>query len=192
MLSQHFKDKRILLGSQSPRRKELLSGLGLSFETISIDCDESYPPELSGGEITEFIAKSKSQAYGNLAADEILITADTIVWLDGEKLGKPKNKEEATLMLSKMSGRTHKVFSSATVRSDSRMVSVTDCTEVKIEGLSEAEIEFYVSRFKPYDKAGSYAIQEWLGLAKIPSINGSFYTVMGLPTEKLYAVLSSF
>lgn len=192
MLSQRFKNKKILLGSQSPRRRELLEGLGLTFETVNVDCDESYPSELTGGAITEFISKSKSLAYGELKTDEILITADTIVWLDGEKLGKPKTKEEAVRMLSQMSGRIHEVFSSASVRSADRMISVTDCTEVSVDPLSKSEIEFYVEGFRPYDKAGSYAIQEWLGLAKIPSINGSFYTVMGLPTEKLYAVLSSF
>ncbi|MDO5615362.1 MAG: Maf family nucleotide pyrophosphatase [Cruoricaptor ignavus] len=179
----------ILLASQSPRRKELLASLGFDFQVVSIDCEEVYPPNLEVEHIAVFLSELKANAYKNLSENDILITADTIVALDKEILGKPKNKSEAKEMLRKLSGQTHQVYTGITIRTQTQSKTLTDVAHVECSNLNDAEIDDYIYRFQPMDKAGSYGIQEWLGMAKITKINGSFYTIMGLPTHLIYEEL---
>lgn len=192
LLQEKLKDKKTLLGSKSPRRKELLKGLELEFTTVEIVSDETYPEELKKEAITEFISKGKAAAYSNLKENEILITADTIVWLEDEKLGKPKDFEDAFRILSKMSGKTHSVYTSVTLTSTEKSLTFSDETQVVFDKITEEEIKFYIENFQPFDKAGAYGIQEWLGFAKISEIKGSYYNVMGLPLPKLYSELLKF
>ena len=192
LLQEKLADKKIILASQSPRRQELLHGLGIDFSIVKIDADESYPAELSGEKITEFISASKANAYQNLKENEILITADTLVWLDGEVLGKPKNYEDAFSMIRKMAGKTHEVFTSISLKSTEKLVTFSDCTAVQFAEISDEEIRYYLDNFQPYDKAGSYGIQDWIGYTKIIGIKGCYYNVMGLPLPKLYTELIDF
>ena len=183
---------KILLASKSPRRKELLQSLGYDFEVISVKCDEVYPPNLKAEDIAGYLSALKVNACINISDEDILITADTVVAVDGEVLGKPQNKTEAKEMLRKLSGKTHQVYTGITVKKGNRIVTQTDVASVKIMDLTEEEIEFYIENFQPFDKAGSYGIQEWLGMAKISEIHGSFYNIMGLPTHLLYHILKDF
>lgn len=189
MLAEKLKDKNILLASKSPRRQALLKGLGIDFETVHIDADESYPPELKREKITEFIAQSKAMAYGQLKAGEILLTADTIVWFNDKKIGKPKDKTAAFEMLNQMSGQTHEVFTSVCIRTEHQLKCFSETTEVCFDELSQAEIDFYIANFHPYDKAGAYGIQDWFGYTQVSGIKGDYYNVMGLPLRKLYQML---
>lgn len=183
----------IILGSQSPRRRELLAGLDIPFDCISIDADESFPSTLKGGDIPLFIAGQKAAAYAaRLKADELLITADTIVWLDGEMLGKPKDEADARLMLSKLSGKTHQVYTGVCLTTVKGQESFVACTDVTFKTLSEQEIAYYVEKYKPLDKAGAYGIQEWIGYTGVTAINGSYFNVMGLPVQRLSERLTSF
>ncbi len=186
MLQDKFKNKKILLASQSPRRQELLKGLDIDFEIVKIEADESFPSHLVREEITEFISKNKSDAYENLHPNEILITADTLVWLDNEMLGKPKDYLEAVEMLKNLSDSTHEVFTSVTIRSLTDSQTFSEATEVSFDSISDEEIHHYLKTYKPFDKAGAYGIQDWLGYAKISKISGCYYNVMGLPLRKLY------
>lgn len=181
---------RIILGSASPRRKELLQSLGYDFTVVNINCDEVYPESLRPKEVTAYLSLLKSEAYSEIQAGEILITADTIVVLEDEILGKPKNLVESMEMLMKLSGKIHTVYTSFTVRTDKESVTTTDFSKVEFGNISEKEARYYIENYSPLDKAGSYGIQDWLGLAKIKSIQGSFYTVMGLPTHLLHDILS--
>ncbi len=192
MLQNQFKNKHFLLASQSPRRQELLKGLDIDFKIVQIETDESFPPHLVREEITEFISKNKSEAYGDLLPNEILITADTLVWLDNEILGKPQDYEEAVKMLRNLSDSTHEVFTSLTIRSVSDSQTFSETTEVSFDPISDEEIHYYLKTYKPFDKAGAYGIQDWLGYAKISRINGCYYNVMGLPLRKLYLELQNF
>ena len=192
MLQEKFKQNTFLLGSQSPRRQELLKGLGLDFTIVQIDCDETYPKDLVREEITEHISKNKAEAYENLHPNEILITADTLVWLDNLVLGKPKDEEDAFQMIDRMAGKVHEVFTSVTLRSTEKSVSFSETTQVHLDEFSHEEILYYIQNFKPFDKAGAYGIQDWLGYAKISNINGCYYNVMGLPLRKLYQELQDF
>ena len=192
MLQEKFNNNKILLGSQSPRRQELLKGLGLDFQVVKIDSDESYPKELVREEITEHISKNKAEAYENLHPNEILITADTLVWLDNLVLGKPKDEEDAFQMIDRMAGKVHEVFTSVTLRSTEKSVTFSETTQVHLDEFSHEEIYYYIHNFKPFDKAGAYGIQDWLGYVKISSIQGCFYNVMGLPLRKLYKELQEF
>ena len=192
LLQEKLKNKNLVLASQSPRRQELLKGLNIDFQIIKIDADESYPENLIREEITEFISKTKSEAYPNLKENEILITADTLVWLENEVLGKPKNKNEAFEMIRRMSGKTHEVFTSVTLRNTEKSVTFSETTEVSFDEFTDEEIDFYIRNFQPFDKAGAYGIQDWLGYAKISKINGCYYNVMGLPLRKLYNELLIF
>ncbi len=189
MLQDKFKDKKILLASQSPRRQELLKGLGLEFSIIKINADESYPHDLVREEITEFISQSKADAYEIKNSNEILITADTLVWLDNLIMGKPKDYEDAFQMIRRMSGKIHEVFTSVTIKTKDKTVSFSETTEVVFDEFSDKEIEYYIQNHQPFDKAGAYGIQDWLGYAKISRINGCYYNVMGLPLHQLYKVL---
>ncbi len=190
----NLKGKRIVLASASPRRKELLAGLELNFEVSLIDgIDESYPEGLGMEQIPEYISKKKAQAYvDGMADDVIVITADTIVWKDGEVLGKPCSAADAAAMLRKLSGATHQVISGVTVMSKEKSVTFSCLTDVEFDVLSDEEISHYVESYKPMDKAGAYGIQEYIGYIGVRWIRGSYFNVMGLPVQKLYAVLKAF
>lgn len=180
---------KILLASQSPRRKELLQSMGYGFEVVAVDCEERYPANLVAENVAGYLSELKAKSFRRLSGDEVLITADTIVALDGEVLGKPKNYQEASEMLKKLSGRTHKVFTGITVRHPGQTITKTDVADVTFAEITDEEIQTYISVHRPFDKAGAYGIQEWLGMAKVRCIHGSFYTIMGLPTHLLYELL---
>ena len=182
---------KVILASGSPRRRELMAGLGGNYEVrILPDVDESYPDTLQGEEIPLYIAKEKADAYiPMMQPDELIITADTIVWLDGKVLGKPRDREDALQMLRTMSGRTHKVFTGVCITTTDWQRSFTAQTEVRFATLSEDEIIYYVDNFKPMDKAGAYGVQEWIGFIGVENISGSYYNIMGLPVQKLYREL---
>ena len=182
---------KVILASNSPRRKELLAGLGVDYEVRTLpDVDESYPETLQGADIPLYIAKEKADAYvAMMQPGELMITADTIVWLDGKVLGKPQDKEDALQMLRTMSGRTHEVFTGVCITTTDWQRSFTAQTEVRFATLSEEEIAYYVDNFQPMDKAGAYGVQEWIGFIGVENISGSYYNIMGLPVQKLYREL---
>ena len=187
----HLPGYRLILGSASPRRKELLAGLDLDFTVdTATDCDESYDPAIPREEIPLRIAEAKSAGFHRpLADDEVLITADTMVFCDEAIMGKPKNREEAVRMLRTLSGRTHTVTTGVYVRSNRACEGFTCTSEVVFSRLEDSEIEYYVDKYSPLDKAGAYGIQEWIGYIGITSIKGSYYNIMGLPVQRLYSVL---
>lgn len=187
----NLKKYKVILASNSPRRKELLAGLGVDYEVRTLpDVDESYPETLKGADIPLYIAKEKADAYLNMMQPgELMITADTIVWLDGKVLGKPADREDALRMLREMSGRTHEVFTGVCVTTTEWQRSFTAQTEVRFASLSEEEINYYVDQFKPMDKAGAYGVQEWIGFIGVENISGSYYNIMGLPVQRLYKEL---
>jgi len=180
---------KILLASQSPRRKELLSSLGFDFEVVKIDCEEIVPKHIKVGEAAGYLSELKASAFRNLEENETLLTADTVVAIDNQFLGKPTNEEEAREMLQLLSGKTHQVYTGITIKTVHNTITETDVADVEVDILTNDEIEFYIQNYKPFDKAGSYGIQEWLGMAKIKKIHGSFYTIMGLPTHLVYKIL---
>lgn len=177
---------RIILASQSPRRKELLRDLGFDFETINLDIDESYPSELNPNEVAGYLSQLKAESYSALLPNELLITADTIVVSQNKILGKPIHRQEAIEMILGLSGSIHQVYTAVTLRTMDGSQTFTDIAEVEFALISKEEAMFYVENYQPMDKAGAYGIQEWLGMAKINRINGSFYTIMGLPTHLIY------
>ncbi|MCQ2231610.1 MAG: Maf-like protein [Paludibacteraceae bacterium] len=185
---------KIILASNSPRRKELLGGLELSFEVKTIKgLEESYPAELVEGEIPLFLARQKASAYDSMIeADTMIITADTIVWLGDEVMGKPKSREEAIRMLTKLAGNTHQVYTGVCVKTAEKEVCFVDRADVTFTQLTPEEIAFYVDKYKPFDKAGSYGVQEWIGYVAVERIVGSFYNIMGLPVQRLYQALKAF
>lgn len=187
----NLKKYKVILASNSPRRKELLAGLGVDYEVRTLpDVDESYPETLKGADIPLYIAKEKSDAYlGMMQPGELIITADTIVWLDDKVLGKPRDREEALQMLRDMSGRTHEVFTGVCLTTTEWQRSFAAQTEVRFSPLSEEEITYYVDKYKPMDKAGAYGVQEWIGFIGVENISGSYYNIMGLPVQKLYREL---
>ena len=193
-LSKHLEGRRLILASGSPRRRELLGELGLEFTLGQIkDYDETYPASLKYDEIPAYIAEQKSVHYkGELEPGDILITSDTIVAIDGDILGKPKDKSEAIKMLRELSGRTHHVVTGVCLRSTDKTLTFSDTCQVTFDILSDEDIEYYIDNFKPFDKAGAYGIQEWIGLSNIKSITGSVYTVIGLPVQQLYKALMLF
>lgn len=184
-------EPRLILASNSPRRRELLAGLGYPYEVRVLDCiDESYPDTLRGREVAAYISRAKASAYrATMAQDEVIITADTIVCFDDEVLGKPADEAEAMAMLRRLSGHTHQVYTGVTivsVKGDTTFVSRTDVT---FATLTEEEIQHYVIHYRPMDKAGAYGIQEWIGYIGVEHIEGSYFNVMGLPVQRLYAEL---
>lgn len=182
--------RQIILGSQSPRRRELMAGLDWPFTAVTIDADESFPNDLQGGDIPLYISRAKAHAYkGNLTKDDILITSDTIVWLDGQMLGKPHSVDDAKAMLRKLSGRTHQVYTGVCVLADGQEHTLVDCTDVTFRSLSDEEIDYYVEKYKPLDKAGAYGVQEWIGYVGVSSMRGSYFNVMGFPIERVYRLL---
>lgn len=192
MLSENFVKHEIILASQSPRRKELLERLDINFTTLSLDVEESYPNMLKKQEITEFLTNKKKEAYKDWRDNHILITADTIVWHNDAALGKPANEQEAIEMLQQLSGHRHEVITSVGIFSTSKEIILSETTHVTFEPLTQDEIEYYVINYRPYDKAGGYGIQEWIGYIGISEIKGSYYNVMGLPVHKLYHALKEF
>ena len=182
---------RYILASNSPRRKELLAGLGLDFEVRVIDgIDESYPASLPASDVAQYIADKKAQAYrASMAPDELIITADTVVIVGSDILGKPKDEADAVRMLREISGRTHQVTTGVCLTTATRQRSFSVTTDVTFKQLTDAEIQHYVTTYRPFDKAGAYGIQEWIGYIGVTGLHGSYYNVMGLPVQRIYTEL---
>ena len=198
---EDLKKYSVVLASNSPRRKELLSGLGVNFSVKTLpDVDESFPDALKGEEIPLFIARKKADAYkmlfSSVNSNEVeepllVITADTIVWLEDEVLGKPANATEARAMLSKLSGKKHQVITGVCLTTASWQKSFAAVSEVQFSSLTEEEMDYYIHNYCPYDKAGAYGVQEWIGFIGVESIQGSYFNVMGLPIQRLYRELKT-
>lgn len=198
---EDLKKYSVVLASNSPRRKELLSGLGVNFSVKTLpDVDESFPDTLKGEEIPLFIARKKADAYkvlfSSVTSNEVeepllVITADTIVWLEDEVLGKPANATEARAMLSKLSGKKHQVITGVCLTTASWQKSFAAASEVQFSSLTEEEMDYYIQNYCPYDKAGAYGVQEWIGFIGVESIQGSYFNVMGLPIQRLYRELKT-
>lgn len=184
---------KIILASQSPRRKQLLEWAEIPFEIVVKETDELYPPGLSPEEIAVYVAKNKALAVQEITGPgKIVLAADTIVVLNEAIIGKPVHREEAVSILFALSGEKHKVITGVVIRKDDQEIAFADSTEVKFHKLTIEQIEYYVDKYKPYDKAGAYAIQEWIGVVGIKSIDGDFYNVMGLPVSRVVKALSKF
>lgn len=185
---------KMILASNSPRRKELLGGLGIDFEVRTLrDIDESYPDTLKGEDIPIFISGKKAEAYKQgMADDEMIITADTIVYDNGYVLGKPKDRGEAIQMLRELSGHAHEVITGVSIVTKEKTVQFASTSKVTFAALTDEEIAYYVDHYKPYDKAGAYGIQEWIGYVAVTRIEGSYFNVMGLPIQRLYTELKQF
>ena len=193
MILKNLKNKKLVLASKSPRRQQLLAGMDVEFEVRTKDVDESCPAALRGGEIPSYLAKVKADAFRQeLAPNEVLITADTVVWVDDQVLNKPENREEAISMLKLLSGNVHHVYTGVSVVSKDKSVVFVDETKVEFVLLNDEEIAHYIDKYKPYDKAGSYGVQEFIGYIGINRLEGSYFNVMGLPVHKLYEVLKDF
>jgi len=193
MLNLNPKNYNIILASQSPRRKELLEKLGYTFKQITKEVEENFPKELAIEKVAEYLSNKKAAAYKNeIKTNDLLITSDTTVCLENEILGKAKSAAQASQMLKQLSGKTHLVITGVTLKSHTKSVSFSVTTEVQMKPLSAKEIEYYVQNFQPYDKAGAYGIQEWIGFIGVENINGSFYNVMGLPLKELYEEIINF
>ncbi|MCX6260352.1 MAG: Maf-like protein [Bacteroidia bacterium] len=193
MVIEDLNKYRILLASRSPRRQELLRELGLNFEVAVRDWSEKYPDHLKGEEIPLYVAAEKAKTFrSEIKENEIVITADTVVWCDNEVLDKPIDKEDARRIIREISGNTHEVITGVCLLSARKQTSFYSSTKVTFSELSDDEIEYYISNFSPYDKAGAYGIQEWIGLAACSHIEGSYFNVMGLPVEQVYHELQKF
>jgi septum formation protein len=184
----------IILASNSPRRKELLSGLDIPFDVRVIDgIDESYSDDLPTPSIAQYISQKKAAAYRlSIASDELVITADTIVVLGAHVMGKPHDAAEAHAMLRELSGRTHQVITGVTLTTIDRQTSFSVITDVTFKAFTDDEIDYYVSNYRPFDKAGAYGIQEWIGHIGVTALNGSYFNVMGLPVQRIYEALKTF
>ncbi|AZQ44391.1 Maf family nucleotide pyrophosphatase [Nonlabens ponticola] len=191
MLRQKFNQIDFILASQSPRRQELLKGLDIDFSIETRPVDEVYDENLKGGEITAYLSKLKASKFDDIKENQLVITSDTIVWLDGKALGKPKNHVQAVAMLTSMSGKMHEVFTSVCFTMANQQDVITDCTKVYFKSLSQDEIEHYVKTYQPFDRAGAYGIQDWIGYTSIDKLDGCYYNVMGLPLPKVYEWLKS-
>ena len=188
-----FNKYKFVLASKSPRRQELLKGIVPEFDIMLRDTAESYPDTLQGAQIVEHLAKLKASAFeGELAENQLLITADTIVWIDNQVLGKPKDRAVAIEMLHQLSGRKHTVYTGVCLKTTQKERVFSAATDVYFRQLSDDEIAYYVDTYKPFDKAGSYGIQEWIGYVGIERIDGSYFNVMGLPVQRLYQELKKF
>ena len=182
-------NKKIILASGSPRRQQFFKDLGLDFEIRLREIDESYPSELQAEDIAIFISEKKASAFNDLTKDEVLVTSDTIVWINGKALGKPKDEEDAKNMLRELSGNVHEVITAFTLKTSKKTISEFASTKVFFNELTDEEINYYVDNFRPLDKAGSYGIQEWIGLIGISKIEGSYNNVVGLPVDMVYKAL---
>ena len=185
---------KVLLASNSPRREELLRGIDIDFEVkVLPDIDESYPDNIPSEETAEFVAIKKAKPYvSSLHEDELLLTADTIVLLEDTVLGKPADKQEAKQMLRQLSGKTHRVITGVCLTSTKKQTSFSATSDVEFGKLTDQEIEYYVERYSPMDKAGAYGVQEWIGYVAVKHINGSYYNIMGLPIQRVYRELIKF
>lgn len=192
MLREKLKGYRVVLASGSPRRQQYLKELDIDFEVRLKEVEEIYPDSLKGHEITDFLAELKTSAFESLQDDEILITSDTIVWHEGKALGKPKDRDDAFAMLASLSGKTHEVITSVCIRNKEQKDIFNETTRVTFNVLTDDQIAYYLDRYRPYDKAGSYGIQEWIGLVAIAKIEGSYANVVGMPVDKVYTHLSNF
>ena len=190
MLREKLKNHTIILASSSPRRQQFFRELDLDFIIQIKEVEEIYPKELEGTEITDFLADLKSKPFTNLSKNDLLITSDTIVWLHDKALGKPKNKDEAFTMLKELSGKKHEVITSISIKSVAFQKIINDITTVYFKEITDEEINYYVKNYKPFDKAGAYGIQEWLGFIAIHKMEGSYFNVVGLPIHKLYKEVS--
>ncbi len=189
MLREKLKNHAVILASGSPRRHQFFKDLDIDFTIQLKEVEEVYPKALKGIEITDFLADLKSKAFTNLDEKEVLITSDTIVWLDGKALGKPKDKQDAFEMLRALSGKKHEVITSISIKGKHFQKIINDITVVYFKEISDVEINYYIDNYKPFDKAGAYGIQEWIGFIAIDKIEGSFFNVVGLPVHKLYKEL---
>lgn len=188
-----FPKYNYILASKSPRRRQLLQSLGIEFQVKTKEINEHFPPNMHRYDIPVFLAEMKSHPFiGMLKKNDLLITADTIVWLDGEVLGKPGDAREAKKMLMQLSGNEHEVISGVCLTSQKKKQTFYSATSVQFKNLNKTEIDYYIENFKPFDKAGSYGIQEWIGTIGITRIEGSYYNVMGLPIQKLYEEILKF
>jgi septum formation protein len=189
MLREKLKNHTIILASSSPRRQQFFRELDLDFVIQIKEVEEIYPKELERTEITDFLADLKSKPFTNLSKNDLLITSDTIVWLHDKALGKPKNEDEAFTMLKELSGKKHEVITSISIKSVAFQKIINDITTVYFKEITDEEINYYVKNYKPFDKAGAYGIQEWLGFIAIHKMEGSYFNVVGLPIHKLYKEL---
>lgn len=194
LLHDKLKNYRLILASQSPRRRQLLSDAGIEFTLADrFECDETYPQDMPAEDVAEYLSRLKSDAYPEpLAEGDILLTADTVVIANNRVLGKPSDRAEAIEMISLLSGCDHEVITGCTLRTATRQRSFSVRSKVHFRALDREEIEYYVDCYRPFDKAGAYGIQEWIGYVGIEGIEGSFYNVMGLPVQRLYSILKEF
>lgn len=191
MINEKLKNYKIILASGSPRRQQFFKEMNLDFEIRLKEIEEIYPDSLQGVEITNYLSILKSQAFeGELEANDLLITSDTIVWLDGKALGKPKDYDDAVQILKSLSNTTHEVITSVCFKTINKTETLFDITKVTFNTLTETEIRYYLDNYKPFDKAGAYGIQDWIGLVGISKINGSYTNVVGLPTHLVYEYLN--
>ena len=189
MLKEKLKNYNIILASKSPRRQQFFKDLNIDFTIKLKEVEELYPQQLKGIEITDYLANLKAKAYKDLKDNDLLITSDTIVWLENKALGKPKNYHEAFVMLKNLSGKKHEVITSISIKNKKFQKIINDITTVFFKKLSDKEINYYINNYKPFDKAGAYGIQEWIGFIAIDKIEGSYFNVVGLPVHKLYKEL---
>jgi septum formation protein len=193
MIVDKLNKYKLILASRSPRRQQLLSELGLEFDIVLKDYEESFPDGLNGEEIARYVAYGKAQSFiDTISENEIVITADTIVWCNNKVLGKPVDYDDAVTILKEISGRTHEVITGVSILSKSRQVTFSDSTKVTFDTLTDEEISYYIEKCKPYDKAGAYGIQEWIGIVACTHIDGSYFNVVGLPVQRLYKELIKF
>ena len=193
MIVDKLNKYKLILASRSPRRQQLLSELGLEFDIVLKDYEESYPDGLNGEEIARYVAYGKALSFKDtISENEIVITADTIVWCNNKVLGKPVDYDDAVTILKEISGRTHEVITGVSILSRSKQVTFSDSTRVTFDTLTDEEISYYIEKCKPYDKAGAYGIQEWIGIVACTHIDGSYFNVVGLPVQRLYKELIKF
>ena len=193
MIIDKLNNYKIILASRSPRRQQLLRDLGLKFDVIIRDYDETFPGNLGGEEIARHVAHGKAVSFkSGISENEIVITADTIVWCNNKVLGKPLNFEDAISILKEISGNTHEVITGVCLLSSFKEKTFSVSTKVTFDTLSYEDMKFYVDKYKPYDKAGAYGIQEWIGIVACSKIEGSYFNVVGLPVQRLYIELQSF
>lgn len=192
MLKEHLKNYNLILASSSPRRQQFLRDLDLNFTIELKEIEENYPQNLKGSEITDYLAELKSSPFTNLNDRDILITSDTIVWLNNKAIGKPKDKQDAISIFEELSGNMHQVITSICIKTTTKIKLINDITNVYFKKLTKEEILFYIDNFNPYDKAGGYGIQDWIGYIGVEKIEGSFFNVMGFPVHKFYEEMSKY
>ncbi len=192
MLKKHLKNYNLILASGSPRRQHFLKELDIDFTIQLKEVEEKYPDTLIGSEITDYLSELKSRAFTDLKENDILITADTIVWMGNKAIGKPKNKQESITIFKRLSGKKHQVITSVCIKTAAGIKIINDTTDVYFKELTDTEINYYIDNNHPYDKAGGYGIQDWIGYIGVEKIEGNFFNVMGLPIHKLYTELLKF